>query len=111
MYSDEEVFNTVNKITNTKSLFSMSGFSTKKSPYKDKRAELFYSLLKGINKEREKAKLKPLTSKRLATALNSNPFLKQSYKGSTEELHTLVDKCTKQGSFKYANWVLFSKKK
>lgn len=35
MLSDQEVHNTISKITDTKNLFSMSGFSFKESPYKD----------------------------------------------------------------------------
>ena len=106
MYSDQEIYQTINKITNTKSLFSMSGYSVKKSPYKDSRAELFYRLLEGWNKDRVNAGYEPLSKSRLAIAINSNPFLKTD----DGELLNLIKECESKGNYKKAQWVLFPKK-
>lgn len=59
--NDQQLFNTINKITDTKSLFSMSGYSVKKSPYKNRRAEIIAELVKGINISRIGTKYKPTT--------------------------------------------------
>jgi hypothetical protein len=106
MYSDQETYDVVNKITDTKSLFSMSGFSIKKSPYKSDRAELFYRLLEGWNKDRVKAGYLPLSKTRLAIAINANPFLKKD----DGELLNLIKECEEKGNYKKAQWILFPKK-
>ena len=69
--------------------------------------DIFYKILNGLNEERKKAGFKSLTAKRLATAINSNPWLKNS----TEELYNILTKCEKAGNYKFASFILFPKKK
>lgn len=111
MPSDQEIYNTINKITNTASLFSMTGYSPKQSSYKDNRAELFYKLLEGLNRDRKRAGFKLITKARLGVVLNTNVLLKVNEADNNEELHALVEKCEKAGNWKLASWILFPKKK
>lgn len=73
------------------------------SLFKDQRAELFYRLLEGWNKERIQNGYKPLTQKRLASAINSNPFLRKD----DGELELLIKECEQKGSYKKAQFILF----
>ena len=84
----------------------MSGYSVKKLPYKSDRAELFYRLLEGWNKDRIKAGYSPLSKSRLAIAINANPFLKTD----DGELLNLIKECELKGNYKRAQWILFPKK-
>lgn len=106
MLSDQELFNTVNKVTNTKSLFSMTGFSIKKSPYKNRRDELVSILTDGINIERTKAGYKNLSKKTIAIKINGNPFLSKD----NGELELLINECRKKGNYKKFWWVINVKK-
>lgn len=101
MPSDQEVYNTVNKISNTKSLFSMSGISIKKSLYKNYRDELIGEAVKDINSLRSKTKFKPLTARLLAIKINRNPFLK-----SNGELELVLKECAKKRSYAKLFWIL-----
>lgn len=69
--------------------------------------DIFYKIFNGLNEERKKAGFKPITTTRLATAINSNPWLKNS----TEELYNILTKCEKAGNYKFASFILFPKKK
>lgn len=100
MYSDQEIHQTINKITDTKSLFSMSGYSVKKSPYKNRRQEIIAELVKGINQQRIGTKYKPTTERLLAIKINRNPFLNE------QELEYLLKECTKAGNYKKLFWIL-----
>jgi hypothetical protein len=101
MLSDQEVHNTISKITDTKNLFSMSGFSFKQSPYKSKRAELIGEAVKDINSLRVGTKFKPLTDRLLAIKINKNPFLK-----SDGELSYVLDECKNKRNYAKLFWLL-----
>lgn len=98
--NDQQLFNTINKITNTKSLFSMSGYSVKKSPYKNRKAEIIAELVKGINLSRVGTKYKPTTEKLLAIKINRNPFLNE------QELEYLLKECNRVGNYKKLFWII-----
>ena len=100
MYSDQEVYNVINKITDTKNLFSMSGYSVNKSPYKNRRAEIIAEFVKGINISRIGTKYKPTTERLLAIKINRNPFLKES------ELEFILKECNRVGNYKKLFWVI-----
>lgn len=101
MYTDQELHKQVSKISDTKNLFSMSGFSFKESPYKNRRAEIIAELVKGINAKRVGTKFKPITERWLAIKCNKNPFLK-----SDGELELLKKDCEKVGNYKKLFWCL-----
>lgn len=101
MYSDQEIHNKVNKITDTKGLFSMAGFSFKQSPYKSKRAELIGEAVKDINSLRVGTKFKPLTDRLLAIKVNKNPFLK-----SDGELEFIIKQCRDKRNYAKLFWIL-----
>lgn len=101
MYPDQELHQIINKITNTSSLFSMSGFSIKKSPYKNRRDELIKTTVKDINRLRQGTQYKPITAKWLSIKCNSNPFLK-----SNDELELLIKECKQQGNYKKLFWII-----
>lgn len=101
MYSDQEAYNKVNKITDTKSLFSMTGFSFKESPYKNKRAELIAEAVKDINLLRLGTKFKPITERLLAIKCNKNPFLKLD-----SELELVIKDCKKKRNYSKLFYVL-----
>lgn len=101
--NDQQLFNTINKITDTKSLFSMTGFSTKESPYENKRDELFYRLLNGWNQDRVRAGYVGLSKARLAIAINRNPFLRTD----DDALEFLIKECEEKGNYRKAHFVLF----
>lgn len=116
--SDEEVSNEFKNILNTPFLMKdkftgvinvtadkiiKTTFSAKAEQIDD----IFYKIFNGLNEERKKAGFKPITAKRLATAINSNPWLKNS----TEELYNILTKCEKAGNYKFASFILFPKKK
>ncbi len=69
----------------------------------DRRVYLFNRLLNGWNKERKIAGFKEISPKRLAVAINSNPFLKKD----DGEFELLIKECEEKGSYKKAQWVLF----
>lgn len=99
--NDGELFEAVNKITNTKNLFSMSGFSFKESPYRNKRAELIAEAVRDINMLRVGTKYKPMTERLLAIKCNRNPFL-QSY----GELELLIKDCKRKRSYSKLFYIL-----
>lgn len=99
--NDNQLHNTINKITDTKTLFSMTGFSPKKSPYKNKRDELISEAVKDINLLRIGSKFKPLTARLLAIKCNRNPFLK-----SNGELELVLKECAKKRSYAKLFWIL-----
>lgn len=99
--NDLELYNTVNKMTDTKSLFSMTGYATKKSPYKNRRDQLIKELTSGINKLRLVNGYKPITAKWLAIKANMNPFLK-----SDDELELVKQECEFKGNYKKLFWIL-----
>lgn len=101
MLSDEQIHNTINKITDTKNLFSMAGFSFKQSPYKNKRAELIGEAVKDINSLRVGTKFKPLTDRLLAIRINKNPFLK-----SDGELELIIKQCRDKRNYAKLFWIL-----
>lgn len=101
MLSDQEVHNTISKITDTKNLFSMAGFSFKQSPYKNKRAELIGEAVKDINSLRVGTKFKPLTDRLLAIRINKNPFLK-----SDGELEFIIKQCRDKRNYAKLFWIL-----
>jgi hypothetical protein len=101
MYSDQEVYNKINKITDTKNLFSMSGFSFKESPYKNRRAELIGEAVKDINTLREGTTFKPITERLLAIKCNRNPFLK-----SDGELELIIKQCRDNRNYAKLFWLL-----
>ena len=113
--TDEEVSNEFKNILNTPFLMkekftgviNVTADKIIKTTFFSYRDELFYKLLNGWNEERKKAGFKPITTKRLATAINSNPWLKNS----TEELYNILTKCEKAGNYKFASFILFPKKK
>ena len=105
MYSDQELHQTVNKITDTKSLFSMTGFSIKKSPYKNRRDQLIKELVEGINKERSGTNFKPTTPRLLALKINTNPFLSKD----DDALEEIKKECEKMGSYWKLYWLIKQK--
>tara|TARA_R110000868_G_scaffold99181_2_gene273054 strand:+ start:2812 stop:3120 length:309 start_codon:yes stop_codon:yes gene_type:complete len=96
MYSDENIYQTTNKMTDTKGLFSMAGFSFKESPYRNKRAELIGEAVKDINSLRVGTKYKPLTDRLLAIKCNRNPFLVDD-----GELEYVLSQCKKKRNYSY----------
>lgn len=101
MYSDKELYNKINKITDTKNLFSQSGISFKQSPYRNKRDELIGEAVKDINKLREGTNFKPITARLLSIKINRNPMLKLD-----SELELVLKDCRKKGNFKKLFWIL-----
>lgn len=101
MLSDQDIHNTTVKMTDTKNLFSMAGFSFKQSPYKNKRAELIGEAVKDINSLRVGTKFKPLTDRLLAIKVNRNPFLK-----SDGELEFILLECKKKRNYAKLFWLL-----
>lgn len=101
MLSDQEIHNTISKIKDTKNLFSMTGFSFKESPYKNRRAELIGEAVKDINLLRAGTKFKPITARLLAIKINKNPFLK-----SDGELSLLLQDCQKKRNYAKLFWIL-----
>lgn len=101
MYCDQDLNNIINKITNTASLFSMTGFSTKKSPYKNRRDELIQTTVENINRLRVGTQYKPITAKWLAIKCNANPFLKD-----TTELELVIKDCKTKGNYKKLFWLI-----
>lgn len=99
--NDQQLFDTVNKITNTKSLFSMTGFSIKKSPYRNRRDELIKTACEDINKLRIGTNYKEITPRLLAIRINRNAFLK-----SDDELDLVLKKCREKRSYKYLFWLI-----
>jgi hypothetical protein len=79
----------------------------KEIEFKKERDELFDRFIKGWNRERHMVGIKPISPKRLAIAINSNPFLKKD----DGALRDLVFHCEKVGNYKKAQWILFPKKK
>ena len=79
----------------------MSGFSIKKSPYKNRRDELIKTTVEDINRLRLGTQYKPITAKLLSIKCNSNPFLK-----STDELELLIKECKQKGNYKKLFWVI-----
>lgn len=104
MYSDQEIHNTITKITNTPSLFSMTGFSTKQSPYKSRRQEIIAELVKGINQSRIGTKYKPITERWLSIQINKNPFLTGDT--GTQELEYLLKESNRVGNYKRLFWII-----
>lgn len=104
MPSDQEVYNTVNKITNTASLFSMTGYSPKQSPYKRRREEIIADLVKGINQSRIGTKYEPLTERGLAIRINRNPWLTGDT--GTQELEFIKKECERVGNYKKLFWCI-----
>ena len=78
----------------------MSGYSVKKSPYKNRKAEIIAELVKGINLSRIGTKYKPITERLLAIKINRNPFLNES------ELEYLLKECNRVGNYKKLFWIL-----
>lgn len=76
------------------------------SEYKSRRDELFFRLLNGWNTSRKEAGYLPLNAKRLAVALNSNPFLKKD----DTALEAIIRECEAKGNYKKAQFILFPKK-
>lgn len=76
------------------------------SEYKSRRDELFFRLLNGWNTARKEAGYLPLNTKRLAVAINNNPWLKKD----DGALETLIVECEKKGNYKKAQWIVFPKK-
>lgn len=113
--SDEEVSNEFKNILNTPFLMkdkftgviNVTADKIIKTTFFSYRDELFYKLLNGWNEERVKAGFKPITAKRLATAINSNPWLKKD----DGELEFLIKTCENRGNYKFAQYTLFPKKK
>lgn len=103
--NDQQLFDTINKITNTASLFSMTGFSTKKSPYINRRDQLIKELVEGINKERSGSNFKPTTPRLLALQINKNPFLSKS----DDELELIKKQCEAMGSYWKLYWLIKQK--
>lgn len=101
MPSDQQIHNTINKMSDTKNLFSMTGFSFKESPYRNRRDEIIAEFVKGINQSRIGTKYKPTTAKRLALQINKNPYLK-----GTQELEFILKECNRVGNYKKLFWVL-----
>jgi len=99
--NDQELFNTVNKMSNTKSLFSMSGFSFKESPYRNRRAELIGEAVKDINLLRKGTIYKPTTERLLAIKCNRNPFLKDD-----GELELLLRTCREKRNYSKLFYIL-----
>lgn len=99
--NDQQLFDTVNKITNTQSLFSMSGFSVKESPYKNRRDELIKTTVEDINRLRVSTKYKPITARWLSIKCNLNPFLKDD-----GELDFVIKECKRVGNYKKLFWLL-----
>lgn len=104
--SDEEVSNRYTKIQLAFTEIVLP-FLKKELEYKCYRDELFDRLIKGWNIERVKAGYKPLSAKRLATAINMNPFLKSD----DGELELIIKTCEKRGNYKFAHYILFPKTK
>jgi len=104
MPSDQEIYNTVNRVTNTKSLFSMTGYSPKKSPYRNRREEIIGELVEGINKSRLGTKFKPITARWLSIQINRNPFL--CGEGGTQELEYLKKESERVGNYKRLFYIL-----
>ena len=98
--NDQQLFNTINKITDTKSLFSMSGYSVKKSPYRNRREEIIAELVKGINISRIGTKYKSTTETLLAIKINRNPMLNES------ELEYILGECNRAGNYKKLFWII-----
>ena len=101
MYSDEQIHSTINKMTDTKSLFSMTGYSPKQSPYKNWRAELIAEAVKDINLLRQGTKYKPTTERLIAIKCNRNPFLKND-----GELELLLRECRNKRNYSKLFFVL-----
>lgn len=78
----------------------MSGYSVKKSPYKNRKAEIIAELVKGINLSRIGTKYKPTTERLLAIKINRNPFLTES------ELEFILRECNRVGNYKKLFWCL-----
>ncbi len=106
MYSDQELHQKINKITNTASLFSMTGFSIKKSPYINRRDQLIKELVEGINKERSRTNFKPTTPRLLAIQINKNPFLSKD----DDALEEIKKECEAMGSYWKLYWLIKQKK-
>jgi len=104
MLSDQEIYNTVNRVTNTKSLFSMTGYSPKKNPYRNRREEIIGELVEGINKLRVGTKIEPITTRTLAIMINRNPFL--CGEGGTQELEYLKKESERVGNYKRLFWII-----
>ena len=101
MYSDEQLSKSINKITDTKNLFSMSGYSPKQSPYKNKRAELIGEAVKDINSLRVGTKYKAITDRTLAIKVNRNPFLVND-----TELELVLKDCKKKRNYSKLFWLI-----
>lgn len=104
--SDKEISDRYLRMINT--IHSIPEVTKNLPEFKQTRRDyLFYKLLNGWNLERAKAGFKPLSTKRLASAINSNPFLKDD----DGELELLIKECEQKGNYKKAHFILFGKKK
>jgi hypothetical protein len=103
-WSDQEIRNTIVNMTDTKSLFSMTGYSSKQSPYKSRREEIIADLVKGINQSRIGTKYKPITEKWLSIRINRNPFLTGDT--GTQELGFIKKECERIGNYKRLFWCI-----
>lgn len=100
---DKDISNTVKHMTDTRLLFSKTGYTFKEVKYKTYRDELFYRLLNGMNNKRAKLGFKEISKARLAIAINRNPFLKKD----DGELELLIKECENKGNYKKAYYILF----
>lgn len=103
-WSDQEMRNTIVKMTDTKSLLSMTGYSPKQSPYNSRREEIIADLVKGINQSRIGTKYKPITERGLAIRINRNPFLTGDT--GTQELDYIRNECNRVGNYKKLFWCI-----
>ncbi len=103
---DQEVVNATKRMISVPGNFFRSFDFEVRKGYKSERDELFNRLLVGWNIQRVRAGYKKISPARLASAINSNPFLKSD----DGALRTLVFECEKVGNYKKAHWTLYPKK-
>jgi len=79
-----------------------------KTPHKSYRDELISKLTSHLNRER-KGRFGALSKATVAKLVNLCPML--AGKKNDGELSALITRCLEDGTFRYANYILFPKKK